>query len=270
MLLVQLSHRALLFVTGGDCEPFLDGLITSTLPGVGEAVGNALLTPQGKLLFSFLISRHEDGFVLDCDARDVQALTQRLTLYKLRAKVTLNPSDRPVFASLGTDIDGGVADLRHPAMGKRVYKDVKATRPLESYLTHRARLGVLEGPDEILPNTDFPHDVALDLTGAVSFTKGCFVGQEVVSRVKHRGTARKRPVLLQGDTLTVGASIMAAERAIGSVRLVAQNAKTGVAVIRLDHVTDDIRVEDNPVTLSLPPYATYSLGKDVADQSEAS
>jgi folate-binding protein YgfZ len=186
-----------------------------------------LLTPQGKLLFSFLVSRFQDGFALECDASEIEGLTKRLTLYKLRAKVTLTPSDLPIYAG-GS---GGLEDTRHPDMGRRHYGEANASEPVESYHAHRASLGVLEGPSEIIANQDFPHDVALDLTGAVSFAKGCFVGQEVVSRVKHRGTARRRPVLVKGDGLEQGAPVMAGEREVGTMRLV--SGSVGVAVVRI-------------------------------------
>ncbi len=253
MPLAQLPHRALLLVEGEDAAHFLEGLITSDLPNEGEARGSALLTPQGKLLFSFLVSRHEDGFALECDSSEIADLTKRLTLYKLRAKVTLTPSDLPVFAGIAD----GLADTRHPLMGVRHYGAANATETVETYHAHRASLGVLEGPSEIIANQDFPHDVALDLTGAVSFAKGCFVGQEVVSRVKHRGTARRRPVLVTGDGLEQGASIVAGEREVGTLRLVA--GSQGIAVVRIDQLKGAVTVGGTPVTLAPPPYATYSL-----------
>jgi tRNA-modifying protein YgfZ len=254
--LAPLSHRALLLVEGEDAAHFLEGLITSKLPQEGEARGSALLTPQGKLLFSFLVSRFQDGFALECDASEIEGLTKRLTLYKLRAKVTLTPSDLPIYAG-GS---GGLEDTRHPDLGHRHYGQAntsETTETVESYHAHRASLGVLEGPSEILANHDFPHDVALDLTGAVSFAKGCFVGQEVVSRVKHRGTARRRPVLVKGDGLEQGAPVMAGEREVGTMRLV--SGSVGVAVVRIDQLKGAITVGGAPVTLAPPPYATYSL-----------
>jgi folate-binding protein YgfZ len=257
MPLAPLSHRALLLVEGQDAAHFLEGLVSSELPQEGEVCGSALLTPQGKLLFSFLVSRQPtasgDGFALECDASEIEGLTKRLTLYKLRAKVTLTPSDLPVYAG-GS---GGLEDTRHPDMGHRLYGEANASDTAESYHAHRASLGVLEGPLEIIANQDFPHDVALDLTGAVSFAKGCFVGQEVVSRVKHRGTARRRPVLVKGGGLEQGAPVMAGEREVGTMRLV--SGSVGVAVVRIDQLKGALTVGGAPVTLAPPPYATYSL-----------
>jgi folate-binding protein YgfZ len=189
-------------------------------------------------------------------------LIKRLTLYRLRAKVTIAPDDTPVFAGGGQ----GLVDTRHADMPARHYGDGDASGSLEAYDSQRAALGVLEGPQEIIASQDFPHDVALDLTGAVSFTKGCFVGQEVVSRVKHRGTARRRPVFLSGAPLQPGAPVMAGEREIGSVRLVAGGQ--GVAVLRIDQISQPATVDGTPVTLALPPYATYSL--EASQETETS
>lgn len=259
MPLAQLPHRALLLVGGEDAEHFLEGLITSDLPQSGEVRGSALLTPQGKLLFSFLVSTREGGFALECDASEVDALTKRLTLYKLRAKVTLKPSDLPVFSGVAD----GLQDARHPQMGLRHYGMANSTDTVETYHAHRAALGVLEGPSEILASQDFPHDVALDLTDAVSFSKGCFVGQEVVSRVKHRGTSRRRPVLVAGQNLSAGDAIQVGEREVGTIRLVADNK--ALAVVRIDQLKGPAHVNGAPVDLALPPYATYSLGPETKD-----
>ncbi len=260
MPLAQLPHRALLLVEGEDAEHFLEGLITSELPGDGEVRGSALLTPQGKLLFSFLVSKHGEGFALECDASEIDALTKRLTLYKLRAKVTLTPSDLQVFSGVAD----GLKDARHPQMGIRHYGAANATETAEAYHAHRAALGVLEGPSEVLASQDFPHDVALDLTDAVSFSKGCFVGQEVVSRVKHRGTSRRRPVLVTGETVSVGDTVQVGEREVGTIRLVAGN--NAVAVVRIDQLKGPAHVNGAPVELAPPPYATYSLGPEAKNQ----
>lgn len=257
MTLIHLPHRTLIAINGEEAEHFLEGLVTSDLPGSDSVVGSALLTPQGKLLFTFLASRTDNGFLLECDASEQADLIKRLTLYKLRAKVVIAPSDAPVFAGPG----GNLTDLRHEAMDARYYGSAQATGSLDAYHGARAAIGMLEGPQEIIANQDFPHDVALDLTGSVSFTKGCFVGQEVVSRVKHRGTARRRPILVKGEGVAAGAPLFAGEREVGAIRLAA--GSDGVAVVRLDHIVGkDVHIASPDgaiVTVAAPPYATYSL-----------
>lgn len=260
MPLIHLPHRVLTAVTGEDAEHFLEGLITSELPDDESVVGSALLTPQGKLLFTFLVSRIADGFLIETDASEQADFIKRLTLYKLRAKVAIIPNDTPVYAGWA---DGQV-DKRHGEMGVRHYGAANATEALSAYHAARAAIGVLEGPQEIIANQDFPHDVALDLTGAVSFSKGCFVGQEVVSRVKHRGTARRRPVLVKGQGVEAGAYLFVGEREVGTIRLAAGN--DGVAVVRLDHIAGkDVHIASPDgalVAVAAPPYATYSLEAD--------
>lgn len=260
MPLIHLPHRVLIAITGEEAEHFLEGLITSDLPDDKSVVGSALLTPQGKLLFTFFVSRSADGFLLECDASEQADLIKRLTLYKLRAKVVIAPLDEPVFAGA----DNGLLDKRHAEMGVRHYGAGEATGTVDAYHAKRVALGLLEGPQEVIANQDFPHDVALDLTGAVSFSKGCFVGQEVVSRVKHRGTARRRPILVKGQGVETGASLFAGERDVGTVRLAAGD--DGVAIVRLDHIIGkDVHIasaQGPVVAVAAPPYATYSLEAD--------
>lgn len=267
LALTALAHRALILISGDEAEHFLEGLVTSALPQEGRAVGSALLTPQGKILFTFVLSRAENGYALECDASEMADLSKRLTLYKLRAKVTIAPSDANVYVTAEADAGqvSALIDGRHGDMGARVYGQFEAGGEINDYHRLRATLGVLEGPSEILASQDFPHDVGLDLTGAVSFTKGCFVGQEVVSRVKHRGTARRRPVVLAGDGLEAGAPVTAGEREIGTVRLVA--GEHAIAVVRIDHLAaalgadgaSHVSVGARKARFSMPPFATYDL-----------
>jgi tRNA-modifying protein YgfZ len=264
--IASLPQRTCLTLGGLDAEPFLDGLITSSLPGEGEVCGSALLSPQGKLLFTFLVSRTGQGFRLECDARERDDLIRRLLLYKLRAKVEITAEDMPVQAAWGEEAASGLSasglsDRRHGQMGTRHYGAMQVEAAHADYAAHRLTLGVLEGPQEIIAGQDFPHDVALDLTGAVSFSKGCYVGQEVVSRVKHRGTARRRPVLLHGlhSPLEAGEALSSGGREIGTLRLAVGAA--GLGVVRIDQISkaEGVMLAGRPVALSLPPYATYRL-----------
>ena len=259
MTMLPLPHRCLVAVTGEDAAPFLEGLITAKLPPEGEARGAALLTPQGKILFTVLLSRAEGGFRLECEAFEREALMKRLGLYKLRAKVAIEADETPVLAGEG----GALTDSRHAGMGTRSYGVGGPRGDAAAYAARRVACGVLEGPGEILEAQDFPHDVALDLTGALAFDKGCFVGQEVVSRVKHRGTARRRPVIVHGAGLAAGDALTCGEREIGTIRLVAEGS--ALAVLRIDQVKGPVAAPSGPVELALPPYATYQLAGDGAD-----
>ncbi|MEM6381162.1 MAG: folate-binding protein [Pseudomonadota bacterium] len=272
MPLTPLRHRSLIALSGPDAEHLLEGLVTARLPGESDVVGSALLTPQGKILFTFLLSRTPEGFRLECDATERDALIKRLTLYKLRANVTIEPEAMGAFSTdWETEAPGALRDLRFSNVAgsreARTYGHSSAQddgAALARYTARRVAAGVLEGPQEIASGQDFPHDVALDLTEAVAFNKGCFVGQEVVSRVKHRGTARRRPVILTGESIGAGEPVLCGEREIGVTR--SATARQAIAVVRLDHIRGPLSVAGRAVSVSVPPYATYGLEVEITLQ----
>ena len=244
--------------------------------GSQPAIHTALLTPQGKILFDFFVVRTGDGFLLEV-ARDKAAdLAKRLNLYKLRAKVAITDDSENwrVFAVWG-DVpkelpwnDDVVDDQRRmrvppPDIGMLCrYEDPRLAElgerwilpknsvaqarvqltnvtevPLEDYHAHRIALGVPEGGKDYVLGDTFPHEAYLDRLNGVSFSKGCFVGQEVVSRMENRGSVRKRVVLIEGEApLTPGAEIKAGTAAIGTVGSVA--GKLALALIRLDRAEE--------------------------------
>ncbi|KQT88289.1 folate-binding protein YgfZ [Aurantimonas sp. Leaf443] len=274
----RLPARALLRVTGADAETFLQTLVTADLDRLqqGEARPAALLSPQGKILFDFLLSRCEDGFRVDV-AREARAdLQKRLTLYKLRAKVTIAPDEEAVFAVW--DEDGPwLADRRF--VGERVgrqYGDAPAggeEAGAEAFEARRVRAGIAEAVSDFPPAEMFPHDVLLDQNGGVSFRKGCFVGQEVVSRMQHRGTARRRLVLVSAERhLTPGAVVSAGARTLGT--LLAATGADGFALVRIDRLAEalsageTIAADGVPLTATIPPWAGYALPTE-AEGSDA-
>src|SRR5690606_27802508 len=187
----------------------------------GEIRPGALLTPQGKILFDFLISRVEDGFRLDCPAEAIEDFRKRLTLYRLRAKIDFSIEDQvPVYVSWESD-SGGLIDRRFPETldVRRHYGPMDATATMADWELLRIRNGVAEGGADFALGTAFPHDVLFDQNGGVGLRKGCFVGQEVVSRMQHRGTARRRVVIVEGtgDLPPAGTEITAGGRAIGTL-----------------------------------------------------
>ena len=283
----ELKSRAVLHVTGDDAASFLDRLITSDIDplvdaGPGAAAYGALLSPQGKILTDFLVVRETDGFLIDLPAAAAADLAKRLTLYKLRAKVAVEDvSDRLAVLAIW---DGGeapaipgrlVRDPRHPALGFRAYvADVaigaaeafpgSEIEPEATYQEHRAALGIPEAGMDFQFGDAFPHEIAMDQLSGVAFDKGCYVGQEVVSRMQHRGTARRRPVLVAADTTlpVSGTEILAGGKAAGT--LGSAVGGTGLAVVRLDRVKDamdagaPITAGDVPIRLSLPGWAGYT------------
>ncbi|HEY4125790.1 MAG TPA: hypothetical protein VGM36_14315 [Rhizomicrobium sp.] len=238
----RLTDRAIIALSGADARSLLQGLVTNDVDAVAPSkpAYAALLTPQGKILFDFLIVDDGTGnLLLDCLASARDALIKRLTLYRLRAKVEIKPrDDLAVFASWdGTPLPGlAFDDPRVPALGKRAI--APATEGSEGYLAHRLSLGVPEGSDFGSDKT-FALDAGLDELHGVAFDKGCYVGQELTARMKHRGTARKRILLVEStdkSALTQGADLRADGHSIGEV--VSVYDSKGFALVRLDRLED--------------------------------
>jgi len=244
--IAELTDRGVIRVAGPDGPGFLQGLVTNDIERAtdGAAVYTGLLTPQGKILFDFFLARDGDGFLLDCAKPVVADLVKRLTFYKLRAAVEIadESGDRKVLAAWNgaPAADDGwavFADPRVAALGHRLIvpagADIGATATEADYHAHRIALGVPEGGRDYAFGDTFPHEAGFDQLGGVDFDKGCFVGQEVVSRMEHRGTARKRVVPIEGaGALDAGAQITADGAPIGTVGSVAD--ARALALVRLD------------------------------------
>lgn len=266
----RLDDRAVIAISGPDAATLLQNVLTTDVPAVSAAgIGyGALLTPQGKIVADLLLHRHDDVFAADVRADEAEAFAKRLGLYRLRSKVTIAAApDLAVFACWG----GGEeepADPRLAALGRRwvAGKDSVATdTALADYHRHRIGLAIPEGGLDFAFGDAFPHDTAMDSLHGVAFEKGCYIGQEVVSRMRHRGTARRRVVAVDGsDTLPdPGTPILAGDRDLG--RLGTSDGRRGIGIARLDRLRaaldagETIRVGDVAVTITLPPWATYAL-----------
>lgn len=276
MGIIRLTDRAVVSITGADAETLLQGLVTCDMSQV-EASGiayGALLTPQGKLLFDFLIHKTGHGFAVDLPCAVTADFMKRMKLYKLRAKVDLEDrSDRlAVFQAFG-DAEFGRPDPRHAELGRRMVcapedvesrSDTDAVESIEDYHRRRIGLGVPEAPHDFAYGDVFPHDMALDSLGGVSFGKGCYVGQEVVSRMEHRGTARRRVVRVTAEIELAGSGtdVLAGDRSAGT--LGSHSATVGIAIVRLDRVraaqTNGVALSCGgvPISVSLPDWASYT------------
>jgi len=243
--IAQLEDRAVLAVTGADARHFLHNLVTADIGalGDGEARYGALLTPQGKILFDFFILCEGDRFLIDCAADRADQLLQRLMLYRLRAKVEMAREIGLGVAAAwdaAPEVPAGVLMFADPRLGGFGHRLIGAPQALaalanadaDAYRARRIASG-LAGSDDIGSGEMFPHEANLDQLYGVSFSKGCYVGQEVVSRMQHRGTARSRvvPVAIGGEAQT-GTPVMAGERTIG--RMLSVAGDHGLALIRLD------------------------------------
>ncbi|MGH6971188.1 MAG: YgfZ/GcvT domain-containing protein, partial [Caulobacteraceae bacterium] len=192
----RLESRALIAVDGIEWRGFLQGLITQDVETLqtGEARFAALLSPQGRLLFDLFVVGREEGCWLDCQAARRQTLLQRLSIYRLRAKVALELDETSVAAAWGGAAPGGgwVADPRLAGLGWRAYGQAAPPNADEAdYERHRLALGV-PGPADWGEDTTYPLEADFDLLGGVDFQKGCFVGQETTSRMKRRGRIKSR------------------------------------------------------------------------------
>ena len=246
-----LSDRALLEIRGEEARSFLQGLVTNDIGKLAPdaPLYAALLTPQGKILCDFLIYAHDESIILDCPRAGAADLKTRLSRYRLRAKVEISlREDLAVIASWdSTDGKAGAwRDPRHVALGWRALQDTPAaSEPLspDAYPDHRLALGIPEGTDFGIDRM-FALDADIDELHGVSFDKGCYVGQELTARMKHRGTARKRLLPIESDSPLPASDtpIMAAEREIGLIT--STYGRRGFAAMRLDRLTE---AEDTPL-----------------------
>jgi folate-binding protein YgfZ len=279
MTAVFLEGRRLLHVIGADAESFLQNLITTDLSALGtdDAKPGALLTPQGKILFDFMIWRDGSGFVLETDAEQQEGLLKRLTMYRLRAAVELSVDEvEGVTVSWDDDASEGREDSRFATAGARLLRRIgqHGADAEALYEALRIECGVaLSGADFALSDA-FPHDVLMDFNGGLSFRKGCYVGQEVVSRMQHRGTARRRVVIVSGENAlpVAGTEISAGGKPIGTLGSVVGNH--GLAIVRIDRAGEAMAAEtpilvgDVKASLALPAWSGLAFPAS-ADEATA-
>lgn len=289
-----LPNRGVVSVTGADAGKLLQGVVTNDMDLLERqpAIHAGILTPQGKILAEFFIVAAKDGFLLDA-ARDLTPeIVQRLNLYRLRAKVAIEDvsADYTVAAvwngkeDLETIPAQGQTlrylDPRLPAMGLRMLVMMTSDWGLggsgalpatqEDYHAHRIGLGVPEGGSDYPFGDTFPHEALFDQLNGVSFTKGCFVGQEVVSRMQHRATTRKRivPVVASEPLPASGTEVRAGEVGIGVLGSVA--GSRGLALLRLDRIAEmqakgvPLMAGEVCLSVELPTWATFALPRVAA------
>lgn len=262
---VPLADRGIVSVSGQDASDFLQGLITNDIEKVSDtaAIYAALLTPQGKFLHDFFIALYKDKFLLDCEADRIPDLIKRLTMYRLRAKVDiadetgnfavgimLTPGETDGDADAGSAkirLDGvSYIDPRHAGLGERMIRliDADDTFPTDDmvlannraeYDAKRIGLGIPDSAADLVPEKSMPLEAGFDELNGVDFQKGCYVGQEVTARMKHRSLVKKRlfPVTFDGD-LVPDTPVLAGEVEAGRISSAAGGR--GIALLRLDLV----------------------------------
>ena len=255
----RLDDRAVISLTGQEARDFLQNLVTNDLEKLtpGHGLYAALLSPQGKIGFDFFIVEGEGGLLLDVAANARDALAKKLKLYRLRARLEIAARDElAVYAALtGDAVRRAVSfpDPRHAALPARsigAVAEMPADLPgADAYAQARLALGVPEGGDFGFEKI-FALDGGLDELNAVSFTKGCYVGQELTARMKHRATSRKRPVLIAASAaLPPPGTPVAQESDIGEI--IAAHGERGFAAIRLDKWDATQPAKAGDLTLSL-------------------
>jgi len=247
--ITELTARGVLKVSGGEAKKFLQGIVTNDVNKAinGAAIHAGMLTPQGKILFDFFLLDLGTHYLLECARENIADFIKRLTFYKLRAAVEfedLSDTHKVLAAWNGAPETSGdaiiYADPRLEILGLRIIAPASLDMTAgcdaaseEDYHALRIALGVPEADMDFPLGDTFPHEADYDLLSGVDFHKGCYVGQEVVSRMQHRGTARKRIVPARGGApLTHGAKITAGDATIGMLGSVAGNM--GLAMVRLD------------------------------------
>ncbi|MBI1361324.1 MAG: folate-binding protein [Alphaproteobacteria bacterium] len=233
---VRLDQRAVVSVNGPDAESFLQGLVTQDVLGLarGQRRYAALLTPQGKIIADMILERSDEGFLVDCDRDAALLLLKRLNLFRLRARVTIEA--RPDLAVIAFD---GSADPRSPeAPPRRIGPPVETQGDPLAYHAMRIAAGLAEQGADFGADEVFPADINMDLQGGVDFRKGCFVGQEVVSRMKRRGIARRRTLRVgfHGEAPAPPCPLLANDFEIGTLTSVA--GATGLARVRIDRLAE--------------------------------
>ena len=254
-------ERSILEIGGADRLSFLQGIVTQDVSQLTPDTlrFSAILSPQGKLAHDFFMFAHGEGILLDVHAAHKDALLKRLAMYKLRANVTLrDASDAWQLAYTDTE---GFVDPRHPDMPHRVYfQPPTPSSPaltLEDYHARRLALGIPETPYDTTPE-DGAMDLGYDTLGAISFTKGCYVGQEVTARMHYKNIARR------GFYIVTGASsdgmVMAGATAIGALRGMPGTTRLGLfkfeTVDQAVASTQAFTVDNYPVSITLAPWCT--------------
>ncbi len=276
MKCLPLSHRSLVSITGPDAQALLQDVISCEVDGLPHGVvqTGALLTPQGKILFDFLISRRgEDGFLFDLDGDQVPAFIQRMTMYRLRAKAEIaSMDDMTVHALWDCNSDADYLLDRRFHATQQVYRFYGPARPAsatrDEYDLMRIESSVAQAGDDYALSDVFPHDVLMDLNGGISFKKGCFVGQEVVSRMQHRATARKRIVAVQAESglPDSGAAITCDDRPMGKLGTVV--GSSGLALVRIDKAARAIDAGGTILADTTPVSLRFAKWTDLTFSSE--
>jgi folate-binding protein YgfZ len=243
------TTRRIITLGGKDALLFLQGLVSNDVLPLAKGPGlvwAALLTPQGKYLADFFVGHDEGGLFLDLPEALADATLRRLSMYRLRADVSLVPSDRHVTRGLGEAPPGALPDPRHQGLGWRLYGAAGVEAAID-WDAIRVEHLIPESGIELIPDETYLLEAGFERLHGVDFRKGCYVGQEVTARMKHKTELRKglALVVVEGEA-AVGTTILADGREVG--RLFTQSGGRGIAHLRLDKAEGEMWAGDARVT----------------------
>jgi folate-binding protein YgfZ len=234
------KSRQVLRISGSDRQSLLQGLVTNDVKKLSDGpIYAALLSAQGKYMFDFFLADDGDGVLLDVAADRAPALAQRLTMYRLRADVQIEADERPVWRGIGEAPEGAFADPRHEAMGWRLYGEASVEAlPEDHFEALRVEHSIPE--PELVENETYILEAGFERLNGVDFLKGCYVGQEITARMKHKTELKKglRRVVVQG-TATFGTAITADGKPAGTLFAVVSGY--GLAHLRFDRAQGEMQ-----------------------------
>lgn len=260
-MIVQLEDRAVIAIGGADARPFLQGLLTQDVEALadGQSGYAGLLSPQGKTLFDLILYGHTDSVLIDVAALRQTDLVRRLSMYRLRKAVTIAPAPLAVYAAWGEDALPHPADPRTADLGARWLATPGAAEPgADAWDAHRLEIGV-PGSADIGSDELLWLETGADLLGGVSFTKGCYVGQENTARMHHRDKVRRRllPVTLAADPGEERAILDAQGRSAGSLR--GHRGVRGIAHLRVEAAAGPLTLGGAPLVVARAAWAEPAL-----------
>jgi folate-binding protein YgfZ len=260
-ILALLPDRSVLELTGADRVGFLNGLVSNDVAQAapGRAVWAALLTPQGKYLADFFILAEAGRLLLDCAAGQAALVSARLLRYRLRADVAIEPVPLAVHAAWDSvpDTHGSIAapDPLLPEAGWRILSagPLAATADAEDWDSHRLALGLPDGVQDLEPEKTVLLEAGFDELGGVSWTKGCYMGQELTARTRYRGLLKRRLLPVHGASLPPhGTPITAGDRVVGDMR--SSRGGVGLALLRLDALDQPLHAGGQVIGVRIPDW----------------
>lgn len=243
--------RSLLMISGKDAHSFLQGLVTNDVDKIdGGLVYAALLTPQGKYLADFFLSARDDGILLDVDASLAEMLKMRLTMYKLRADVAISDAELHAHLGLGETPEDGFPDPRAESLGWRAYRETPQTDDSTDWTALHVAAQVPQSGAELGPDS-YILEMGFEALNGVDFRKGCYVGQEVTARMKHKTELRKGLATVSvSGAAEPGTPITRDGKPVGILH--SRSGDKALAYLRFDRAKGEMAAGDATVTYEAP------------------